>query len=292
MKPSAIAVRSALLVLLLFASSSAVSWTRSLTFENGSVGAKTQSSSSEDFDDAAGGTYFTDEQILSGNLAAKLTVTAGDTAFGRWGGIINFPEVLKKGDEIWFRVNTFFPDGFNWDSTSSGNLLKFLRVHVQTSSGANSGYNDWYLTPEATTIPHQFIYEGQQQWFRFGAASDEIQRGRWETYEMYIKLDNIPVDQGGTARVRVWKDGRLLSEITGAETLNSATDTSDRAHLFTYWNGGAPKTQHMYVDDIVVTSDTPANRDANGNPMVGTSTSSGSGSDSTSRPAPPVLNVD
>jgi len=48
----------------------------------------------------------------------------------------------------------------------------------------------------------------------------------------------------------------------------------------------------MYVDDIVVTSDTPANRDANGNPMVGTSTSSGSGSDSTSRPAPPVLNVD
>lgn len=292
MKPSAIAVRTALLILLLFASSSALSWTRSLTFENGSVGAKTQSSSTEDFDDAAGGSYFTDEQILSGNLAAKLTVTEGDTAFGRWGGIINFPQLLGKGDEIWFRVNTFFPEGFNWDSTSSGNLLKFLRVHVQTSSGANSGYNDWYLTPEATSIPHQFIYEGQQKWFYFGDPSDEIQRGRWETYEMYVKLDNIPVDQGGTARVRVWKDGRLLSEITGAETLNSSTDTSDRAHLFTYWNGGAPKTQHMYVDDIVVTSDTPANRDANGNPMVGTSTSSGSGSGSTSRPAPPVLIVD
>jgi len=287
---SAILTRTLLLASLFATSSPALSWTRSLTFENGSIGAKAQSGSTQDFDDAAGGSYFTNEQVLSGNIAAKLTVTAGDTAFGRWGGIINFPELLRKGDEVWFRVNTFFPAGFNWDSTSGGSLLKFLRVHVQTSSGGNSGYNDWYMTPEATTIPHQFLYEGQQQWFRFGAASDEVQRGRWETYEMYIKLDNIPVDQGGTARVRVWKDGRLLSEITGAETLNSATDTSDRAHLFTYWNGGAPKTQHMYVDDIVVTSDTPSGRDANGYPMVGTPGSGGQTGPG-SRPLPPVLDV-
>lgn len=291
MKCSVLLARTVTLSLLLGASTPVLSWTRTLTFENGSIGDKAQSSSREDFDDAAGGTYFTDEQVLSGNLAAKLTVSAGDTGFGRWGGIINFPELLRKGDEIWFRVNTFFPDGFNWDSTSSGNLLKFLRVHVQTSSGDNAGYNDWYMTPEATSIPHQFIYEGQQQWFRFGAPSDEVQRGRWETYEMYIKFDNVPVDQGGTARVRVWKDGRLLSEITGAETLNSSTDTSERAHLFTYWNGGSPKTQHMYVDDVVVTSDTPSNRDANGNPMVGTASSDGQSS-STSRPEAPQLNIE
>ncbi|MBZ2167855.1 polysaccharide lyase [Marinobacter sp. F4216] len=274
------------LAILISLTGSAMAWTRTLTFEQGTIGSKAQGGGDDDFDDAAGGSYITNEEVLLGSQAAKLTITEGATAFGKWGGIVHFPELLKKGDEIWFSVNLYFPSGFNWDSYGRGSLLKFLRVHVQTSSGDNSGYNDWYMTPEDTVIPHQFLYEGQQQWFRFGAESDEIQRGRWEHYEMYIKFDNRSTDQGGTALVRVWKDGRLLDEITGAETLNSSTDTSDRAHLFTYWNGGAPKTQHMYADQIVVTSDRPSNRDAAGNLMVGPPSSSG-----VSRPQSPQLNV-
>lgn len=290
MKHSNVLVRTAALSLLVAVSLPAHSWTRALTFENGSIGAKAQSGASTDFDDAAGGSYFTNEQVLTGNQAAKLTVTGGSTAFGEWGGIINYPELLRKGDEVWFSVNTYFPAGFNYDSTGGGGHLKFLRIHAQTSGGSNSGYNDWYMNPEAVSVPHKFIYEGQQQWFEFGDPSDEVQRGRWETYEMYVKFDNVPASQGGSAIVRVWKDGRLLREITGAKTLNNSSDTSDRAHIFTYWNGAAPKTQHMYVDDIVVTSDTPSNRDSFGNPMVGGASTGGS-SGSESRPAAPELNV-
>lgn len=291
MKHSNVLVRTAALSLLVAVSLPAHSWTRALTFEQGSIGSKAQSNSGQDFDDAAGGAYITDERVLSGSKAAKLTVTGGSTAFGEWGGIVNYPELLRKGDEVWFSVNTFFPQGFNYDSTGGGGHLKFLRIHAQTSGGGNSGYNDWYMNPEATSVPHKFIYEGQQQWFEFGAPSDEVQRGKWETYEMYVKFDNVSADQGGSAIVRVWKDGKLLREITGAQTLNSASDTSDRAHIFTYWNGAAPKTQHMYVDDIVVTSDTPSNRDASGNPMVGGASSGGGQSGSESRPAAPELNV-
>lgn len=254
-------------LLLVTISNPTIAWTRALTFENGSVGSKA-TGTAQDFDDAAGGSYITDEKVLRGSQAAKLTVTGGSTAFGEWGGIINFPENLGKGDEIWFSVNTFFPEGFNYDSTGEGGHLKFLRIHVSTTGGDNRGYNDWYINPEASSVPHKFIYEGQQKWFEYGTSSDKIQRGQWESYEMYVKYDDVPLDQGGNAVVRVWKNGRLLREITAAKTLASASDISDRAHLFTYWNGAAPKSQHMYVDDIIITTDTPPYTDSYGNPIA------------------------
>ncbi|MCG7199471.1 polysaccharide lyase [Marinobacter pelagius] len=267
MKPSKIILGALGLSFLASISTPSFAWTRNLTFEDGRVGSQAQGTAS-DFDGASGGSYITDERVLRGSKAAKLTVTGGSTAYGEWGGVIDFPRKLGKGDEIWFSVNTFFPDGFNYDSSGEGSHLKFLRVHVNNSGGSNVGYNDWYINPEASSIPHKFIFEGQQQWFTYGAPSDEPQRGTWESYEMYIKFDDVPVDSGGNAIVRVWKNGQLLREITGAKTLRNASDLSDRAHLFTYWNGGAPKTQHMYVDDIVLTSDTPPYRDAQGNPMA------------------------
>ena len=95
-------------------------------------------------------------------------------------------------------------------------------------------------------------------------------RNEWDTYEFYLKLDNVPVSQGGTGRVRVWKNGVLLSDITNRETLKDATDVADLSYMFTYWNGGAPQTQSLYLDDVVATNTTPAARDAQGNPMIGT----------------------
>lgn len=284
MKLSKSLIKTTAFIMALAISNPAFSWTRELTFESESIGAKA-TGTSLDFDDAAGGSYITDEQVLRGEKAAKLTVTGGSTAFGEWGGIVNFPTALGKGDEIWFSVNTFFPEGFNYDSTGEGGHLKFLRIHTSTPSGDNRGYNDWYINPENSSIPHKFICECQARWFDYGTRSDRIQRGQWESYEMYVKFDNIPTDEGGTAIVRVWKDGRLLREITGAKTLGSSGDVSTRAHLFTYWNGAAPKSQFMYVDDIIITSDTPRYRDSYGNPMatrVGV----------TSRPDAPDLSVE
>ncbi|MBW3225626.1 polysaccharide lyase [Marinobacter adhaerens] len=255
-----------------------------MTFEQGAIGSKA-TGNAQNFDGAAGGSFITDEKVLNGEKAAKLTVTGGSTAFGEWGGIINFPEALGKGEEVWFSVNTFFPEGFDYDSSGEGWHLKFLRVHTSTTSGENRGYNDWYLNPEGSTIPHKYICECQQRWFDFGTRSEEIQRGQWESYEMYIKFDDVPQDEGGTALVRVWKNGKLLREITGAKTLYGPDDISSRAHLFTYWNGGAPKTQFMYVDDIIITNETPNFRDAFGNPYT-------TGDTGVSRPEPPELTVE
>ena len=265
----------------------ASAWRLDLNFNDGAVGAKAQSSGA--FNDAAGGTYYTSAVSYEGGKAAELNITAGSTAFGTWGGIITHPTNLKKGDQVWFRVRTFMPAGFNYDSTSEGNRLKFLRIHTRTSSTSNLGYDDWYINPKGASVPFSFIYEGEQVWENFGTSADKPVLGVWETYEMYVKFDNVPASAGGQARVRVWKNGVLMKDITNRKTLASADAYADRTHLFTYWNGGAPQTQKMYVDDIVLTSDTPAAKDAAGNPFVGV----GSGQEKPQQAPPmaPVLKI-
>lgn len=71
------------------------------------------------------------------------------------------------------------------------------------------------------------------------------------------------------ATVRFWKNGKLIGEFLDRVTLVADDSYSDRFHIFTYWNGGAPQTQHMYIDDVVLTSDTPSGRDDYGNAYIG-----------------------
>lgn len=265
----------------------AQAWKIGLDFNDGAIGAVAQGPGG--FSGAAGGTHYTADRAYEGGRAAELKVNAGETAFGKWGGIINHPSLLKKGDQIWFRVRTFMPIGFDYNSTSEGAHLKFLRIHTQSSSGANEGYNDWYINPRGSSISHKFIFEGEQKWSMAADDSFAPKLGVWETYEVYVKFDNIPKSQGGEARVRLWKNGVLLQDIQDRRTLVSASSTSDRTHLFTYWNGGAPKSQAMYVDDIVLTSDTPAARDSQGHPFVGVGRAQES--PAPVPPAAPKLNV-
>ena len=255
--------------------SSVYAWRVDLNFNSGTLG-----SNNNGFSDAAGKSYISATHVFEGAAACEMNINSGDTAFGTWGGIINHPTALKKGDEIWFRVRTYMPAGFNYNSSGEGSHLKFLRVHTQTTSGTNEGYDDWYINPKGSSIAHLFIFEGEQLWSDLANSSYAPVLDKWETYEMYLKLDNVSVDSGGQARIRVWKNGELLADITNRKTLSTASSISDRSHLFTYWNGGAPQTQKMYVDDIVLTSDTPSERDAKGNPFVGVK--------SPNRPLPPT----
>lgn len=252
---------SALLFLLAICQS-ASAWTITQNFDDKSVGA------SCGWDSGSGSTV-SSAMAFSGSKSCKLTVTAGQTAFGTWGGIIVHPSAVKRGGEIWVRVRTYMPAGFNYDSNGEGNHLKFLRVHTRSDATENLGYNDIYINPKGTIPPFQFIYEGEQVWSMIGALTDVISLGGWETYEFYVKLDTVPVSKGGSARAIFWKNGLLMADIKDRVTLSSTAAYSDRTHLFTYWNGGAPATESMYVDDVIVTTDTPATKDLLGNPYIG-----------------------
>jgi hypothetical protein len=219
--------------------------------------------------DAGTGSTVSSAMAYSGSKSCRLTINQGDTGFGMWGGIINHPSNVGRGGEIWLRVRTFMPAGFNYNSNGEGDHLKFFRFHTMSNSNSNFGYDDWYINPQGTNPPFLFIYEGEQIWDNIGTPQDAIVLGTWETYEYYVHLDTVPAGSGGLARVRTWKNGLLIAELNDRITLETTDGYSDRTHLFTYWNGGSPATQAMYVDDVELTTDTPAARDANGNPFIG-----------------------
>ena len=195
--------KAVLLVGTSLLSLNAAAWRVDLDFNDGAVGSRAQGSGG--FSDAAGQSYYTTAQSYEGGKAVELNVTAGDTAFGSWGGIINHPSNLVKGDEIWFRVRTFMPAGFNYNSSGEGGHLKFLRVHTLPagSPDGNQGYDDWYINPAGSSISHKFIFEGEQVWSQFASSAYAPVLGVWETYEMYLYLDNVPVSAGGKGRVRI-----------------------------------------------------------------------------------------
>lgn len=248
----------------------ALAWTMIANFNDGVLGQLAQKTP-QSFSGTAKASYFDDEQSYEGGMSAKLHIGRCEAGFGHWGGSLRQPSNLVKGDEVWLRVRTYMPSGFDTsvsdsycpDLNGGGGRLKFLRVHTASAGGNNHGYNDVYINDRL-----DFIYEGGTEgWVR--SLGKGLARDKWETVEMYLKLSDVPASAGGEALIRIWQNGQLLKEITHLKTLKTATDYADFAYIFTYWNGGSPKTQHMWIDDIIYTSDKPSAKDSKGNPYIG-----------------------
>lgn len=253
-------------ILLTALSAPAMAWTISADFDSGQLGTKADAGG-DGFHGAGGNSIYTDEQVISGQ-AARLTIEEGSTGYGAWGGEFIFPEKLVSGDTIWYQVYTYFPIGFDHYSYSEGGRLKFLRIHTSSASGQNHGYIDLYIDRKDDPNPFKWLYEGEAMWRNVGKPEDLIVLGTWESYQMRVTLDDVPLDAGGLAQVHIWKNGQLLQHITNRKTLKTDSDYSNRALLFTYWNGGSPKTQSMYVDNITLTTERPSGLDAQGNYML------------------------
>lgn len=256
--------RVLLIATLWTAAESAEAWQVRSDFESGA--ADVGSIVTEGPIDGFNGTTYSTVESVSGTQSARLSILQETDGWEYWGIEIEHPSVLGRYDELWLRVHTFFPEGFEFTADP---WLKFLRVQTLASDNSNDGYVDWYIDQPPEPTPFRWIYEGRQQWHTFGTESESIRRGVWETYEMYVSFDTIPASEGGHAIVRLWKNGTLLEQITDKATLADPSGASQRTLLFTYWNGLAPATQHMFVDDLVLTNETPCGRDVFGHPMIG-----------------------
>ncbi len=154
--------------------------------------------------------------------------------------------------------------------------MKFLRLHNEESDGANGGYNDLYVNnADGTTKVLQTIKEKHDKWAYYDGPS--LPRDTWERYEMYLAIDDQTVDDGGSARVRIWRDDELIFDRTNVPTLSGPGGTIDSFYLFTYWNFGNGTTSkpvpnnHCYVDDLVIATSAspPPNKDSAGNAYIG-----------------------
>jgi hypothetical protein len=260
--------------LLLF-SPSAFAWTVNAGFEGGVVGTKAQSPNPDAFHDAAGDSRYVDSPVLTGSQAGSVSIGQGQTAFGTWGGGFNFPSDLGEGDSIWFRVNAYYPEGWDFSTPGAVEGMKFMRIHSAAANGNNEGYHSTLISGGATgglinastevEGTAFFTNNGPYPYTKARRLGTDIARDQWGTYEMQIALSSVP----GEGAYRIWQDGNLIFEDLATATLRSSTSVVDFIYLYTYWNSGAPRTQTSYLDDIVITSDTPNKFDAFGNPMIG-----------------------
>lgn len=265
----------------LFVSVQSQAWTVVEGFESGTAG----SQASHGYRD----TKNTKNFVHSGKQAAEAFIAAGDKG-KYWGGGLTFPASLKEGDEIWYRLYAYFPSGFNFNGAP---VVKFMRIHVAGPGGSNNGWTSLFFDGGVNGGELKVDHEVNHSAFFKSSPNNgnvaSISTGKWSAYELYIKFSATP----GKGIIRVWKDGALKLEDKKAPTFKSSGDSAGRALIGTYWNGGSPKSQKMYIDDVVWTSQTPSNRDAKGNPFIGLGKSSPSPTapepEKASPPKPPVI---
>jgi hypothetical protein len=274
---SRFACSSVLTIAFLLSCSNASAWTTNINCE-GTSGTKVAEGGANHFASVFSKTIYSTEQVADGAQSCKMGITAGSDGWGEFGAIASFPSHMARNGEVWIRLNLFIPSGFNV-STNTG-VLKFMRVHTASSGGANEGYHDLLISKPGSSFwdtvlgnissSYVYNYEAFAKLLAVGIPpTDDFKTGRWEAYELYVKFDSVSRNAGGQGTVRIWKNNKLLYERRDQATLRSADSYADSFYLFTYWNGNAPATQSLYVDDVIVTSDTPANKDAAGNAFIG-----------------------
>ncbi len=179
---------------------------------------------------------------------------------------------VYKGQSIWFKWAMYFPTGYDYLSSAevqpSGGRLKFMRLHTYDSSSQNSGYVDMYINHKDSPYGFQSIYEGQQQWSTMFGTDKLPAFDQWQEYQMMVTLDDQSVDEGGQGMIRFWRNDELIHERTSIRTLTDSAGYATDMHYNTYWNGGAPATQTMYVDNFYATTIEPDFTDSNGNPKI------------------------
>lgn len=217
--------------------------------------------------DAAGRTTATDEVALLGDRSARMEIRPEDNGgFGEWGGIVQLPD-LEAGRSVWVRLWVRWPAAFEF---SASPWMKFLRLHNQTADGENGGYNDLYVdNADGETSVLRVIKEVHDVWEVYDGPP--LPRDTWERYEMQLVIDHVPVDDGGEARFRVWRDDALIFDRTDVPTITAPGGTIDALYIFTYWNNEMPPENFAFIDELTITFDDapPPEVDELGNPRIG-----------------------
>ena len=259
---------SGLISLALLVSQPVFAWTVVADFETGTVGSKAKGS--DGFTSAFSTTLITAEPVHSGKQAAKRSISKRARGYGDWGGVWLLPNELKEGGEFWFRVWAFFPAGFDFSCYGCSEGVKFMRTRTASASGAHEGYQNFFLGTDGMNIATSVDTEAFYRKYDYPHAEIRnigvpVETGKWHAFEVYLRLSAT----AGKGIFRAWQNGNMIFEDKDTPTLRSSNSSVTQASVWTYWNNTAPKSQTAYIDDVVMTSETPKGRDANGNPFIG-----------------------
>jgi|GEM_PF-795274 len=199
-----------------------------------------------------------------------------------WQHEFRLPSSITEGGEFWGRFYIYPPTGFDWTATP---ITKIFRTVVVDSANNGKGFisilaikPDYYQCSAKSATPsvYGWIVGGAEMLSSEGfvcqnqaSADDFLTPGQWHALELYIK-----VSSNGVGIFRIWHQGKLIWEKTGISNIPPAGklwhgDGISANHFLGYWNGGVPQDQYLYIDDFTYTNQTPAQKDAVGNSMIG-----------------------
>ena len=245
-----------------------------LDAESATLGATYEGTASDQWTDSAGATLGSNVNVFEGAKTFRMFIAQGETGFGQWGGVKQFPDIAK-GSSLQVQFTVYFPSGFAF--TASSGALKLFRAHVATSVGGNVGYHD-ILVDDGTfdgTGPRGRLLQNFEGDPGIGRTTTTISDAAQETLEVRIDFDDVALDSAGTGRTRIWRKESgvmvLIWDETDTKTLNASTDVCDSINLFTYWNGGAPVDSTVYLDRLVIETDLAklVETDAAGTKIIG-----------------------
>ena len=242
-------------------------WTWTADFESGTLGQVASGTSG--FDYAASLTTYSNEQTHGGTKACKMHWTSGSDGYegcAGWWGYDDGNHNITNGQELWVRGYYYFKSPWDWTCDP---VVKILRAPVRTSSNGHNGYISVFTfqngeygaeSPGAMGYSNETTNgEGQTA----AVPNALFSTDQWICLEMYIKFSPTAGIQ------RIWRNGILVQERTNSTFDATSNISPGGGWVMSYWNGGAPQAQDMYLDDFQATTDTPSNRDAAGNPMIG-----------------------
>ncbi len=223
-------------------------WTRTATFESGTSGKRASGTSG--FDYAGPPVTYSVDTAAVGSKSAKFVWNAGSDGSAQTGEI-EYASV-GVGGELWARAYFYFKSPWSWTSRP---VVKIFRGAQITSGGRNVGYLSVFADSSGSILLSNEPGDVQT------ATGATWSTDKWQCVEMYVKL-------GSPGIFRIWKDGVLVYEDTTHNTASGSQATT-RALFGSYWNGGVPKNQTEYIDDVVITTDRPSQQDSHGNYMIG-----------------------
>lgn len=268
----------ALLLAAALAASPAAGFTLALSFESGRPGARAVGPDAFDevlSDDAEAATY-SDARAAEGRQSARVPISRSEDG---WGGWRLLPEPVRAGDSLWARMRVYAPAGFDWHAEP---WLKFpFRFRTYHGPGLRER-EDHYIGPylnnpngsrgDVWRVENEVAAGGPVNLDCRAGPRHDPREEVWETYEVQIVADARASDRGGRGHFRMWKDGVLVCDLA-TQTLPDADAHIGLFGFGTYWNetrGPAPRRdQALFVDDGVITNETPRGRDAAGTPMIG-----------------------
>lgn len=217
---------------------------------------------------------FDTAQAHSGGTSARVSFQHLENGFG---GYQNLSESIGPGETVWYRIYLYMPatlslsygdtsgDGFGWNKflVLSGIDHEAPRMYVQPRSEYKVDLGEPGFADPGLYVNHDGLGEA---YCPIGEDTYAFPRDQWFALQMawYVANDE-------SAYVRVWSDETFLGECAGAGVVDCGY-TVQSWGIGDYWNGGAwiqdGSTGDFWVDDVVVSKETPTTTDAGGRPFI------------------------